>query len=352
MNGRAARPSHTPGGRSRDRPADGDPPAATPVRLALVQHANQLVVTDGYDHREGISELLDAFSGVFALHLRYRIPLNLHLAGTLLEAIAWHRPVFFAWVRALWHEGLLELLGSAHAQNVLPLFGEEHNRRQLEEHLRAYHRFLGIEPTAVRVFWVPERVWDTRRLAPLLRSASLPNGGYRAVLIDDRLAYAPGDGGDDDERARFDRRLPPPLIRGADAASDDLSAAACAATDASSADNDAGADDPSAVDNAAADDPSATDNAGADDPSAADDAHRRPFRIEGGAGLVALPISTVLRYAIPPAGDAHRDALRRELWETARAGRDALAIFGDDLERTAGVGPWTTGGWRPEALAP
>ncbi|HEX6937765.1 MAG TPA: hypothetical protein VF158_00025 [Longimicrobiales bacterium] len=27
-------------------------------------------------------------------------------------------------------------------------------------------------------------------------------------------------------------------------------------------------------------------------------------------------------------------------------------IFGDDLERTAGVGPWTTGGWRPEALAP
>lgn len=319
MSDRAARLSRRPSGGSRDRPVDGDRPAATPVRLALVQHANQLLITDGYNNREGISELLDAFAGVFALHLRYRIPLNLHMAGTLLEAIAWHRPVFFEWVRALWSEGLLELVGSAHTQNILPLFGEEHNRRQLEEHLRAYHRLLGVESAAVRVFWVPERVWDTRRLAPLLRSPSLPNGGYRAVLIDDRLAYPPGDGGVGDERARFDRRLPPPLGR---------------------------------TDGAGMDDPFAADDAATDDPSASDDAHRRPFRIEGGAGLVALPISTVLRYAVPPAGDVHWDALRRELRGTARAGRDALAIFADDLERTAGVGPWTTGGWRPESLDP
>lgn len=340
MSEPAAHPGRARSGGSGDRSADDALPAATPVCLALVQHANQLLITDGYDHREGISELLDAFAGVLALHLRYRIPLNLHLAGTLLESIAWHRPVFFEWVGALWNEGLLELVGSAHTQNILPLFGQELNRRQLEEHLRAYRQFLGIDPAAVRVFWVPERVWDTHRLAPLLRSPSLPNGGYRAVLIDDRLAYAPGEGGDDDERAHFDRSIPPPLERAVEGGEAEPSAADDTVSDAPfGADRTAMAASPAA-------------SAATDRPTAADDAHRRPFLIEDGAGLVALPISTVLRYAIPPAGDAHWDALRRELRETARAGRDAVAIFGDDLERTAGVGPWTAGPWSPGALAP
>ena len=160
---------------------------ATP--FAIVQHGNQALITDGYANREGVAEILQGFTAVLALHLKYRIALNLHLSGTLIEAAAWHAPDFFLWVKRLYGEGLLELIGSSYAQNILPLFSTQHNLRQFNTAFDLYERHLGIGPGEVRAAWIPERVWHTGCLAPLLQSTALRNHGFDSVLLDERLAH-------------------------------------------------------------------------------------------------------------------------------------------------------------------
>ena len=276
-----------------------------PPPLALVQHGHQYLTTDGYDNHEGISEVLEGFAAVLSLHLSHGVPLNLHLSGTLIEAVAWHQPRFFDRVRELRDAGLVEMIGSGYSQSILTLFSPRHNLRQLNETLALYRRHLGVDPADVRGFWVPERVWSTDRLAPLLRSDRLLNGGYDWVLLDDRLSYSTANGpGRLSDRRRFDLGSAP---------AGGSSAAVPAGLRPT--------------------------------------AHLRPYRIDHGGGLVALPISGELRYCIPPRSDAHWDRLRRQLAETAAAGPGALAVYGDDLEKAAGVGPWAPGPWRREHVA-
>src|SRR5918996_2916337 len=89
----------------------------------------------------------------------------------------------------------------------MPFFSETVNRRQLDEELALYRRHLQWDLRQVRCFWVPERAWDTK-LAALLRSPKLLNGGYRYVLLDDRLVHAGGESYAGSARERFDRERP------------------------------------------------------------------------------------------------------------------------------------------------
>ncbi|HET9772358.1 MAG TPA: hypothetical protein VFS16_15795 [Acidimicrobiia bacterium] len=286
------------------------PSGTSPVpALALVHHGHQHLITDGYDNHEGLSEVLDSFGAVLALHLRYRVPLNLHLSGTLLEATAWHAPEFFGWVRALLDEGLVEILGSAYSQPVMTLFGAEHNRRQIAEELAVLQRHLGVEPEALTGFWVPERVWDTPLLGPLLENPELDNGGYRYVLLDDRLAYPLG------ERADFDRRTAPGRS-------------------------------PQPASAAGPPPPAPPSLNGSADGHDGGNRHLFPWRIAGTERLVALPISGDLRYAIPPRDHAAWRLLLDTVESVRRSGGGGLAVYADDLEKTASVGHWTSGAWR------
>ena len=277
--------------------------------MALVLHANQHLITDGYENREGLSEVLEGLATVAALHLKYRVPVHLNVTGTLLEAIAWHAPAVLGWVRALREEGLLELLGSAYAQSILTAFGPEHNRRQLEECLRLCQRHLGVHPEAIQGLWVPERVWDTARLGPVVGDAALPNGGYGYVLIDDRLAYPlDGDGDAGSERSRFDATTAPGC-GGRRPIRDRV-------------------------------------------PGYGDGAHLRPWPIEGAPGVVAVPMSGELRYTVPPRGPDDWERVCEVLDDVAAAGPGAVAVYGDDLERVAALGPWADGPWARAGVAP
>ncbi|MBI4499374.1 MAG: hypothetical protein HY689_15920 [Chloroflexi bacterium] len=283
---------------------------SSPVRrtpLALVHHGNQNLITDGYDNREGISTVVERFAAVLDLHRRYRIPLHLHLSGTLLEAIAWHRPDFFAVVRGAWEAGLLEIVGSCYSQNIMPLFSPEHNLRQLNEELDAIARFLGVPARRVRIAWVPERVWNTEALAPVLRHRALRNGGYHAVLLDDRLVYLAGPASAESPRAAFDRQQVR-WIR----------------------DDRYGHGAPERLSQA----PSTRDLG----PSS------RCHEIAGSGGLVLLPISFALRHLIPPWSEDAFDQVRTVLAAVRECGPDAVAVYGDDLEKVAGIGPWAPAG--------
>jgi hypothetical protein len=286
----------------------GHPDIAGHADLILVQHAHQHIVTAGYDNREGVFDLHRALSGMLQEHLARRVPLALHISGTLTTALVWHVPAFAGLVRRACEEGLLELIGSAYAQNVMPLFSREHNLRQLSETLRLYQRHYGVHPEYVTCAWVPERVWNTERLGEVFTSPDLPNGGYQTVFLDDRHAYRPGDG--HLSRAAFDAESAP--------------AAACRG-----------------------------EYAWAERPlPGGDGRHLSPYRIAGAEDLVVLPLSSELRYALPVHGAAQAERLERVVANAAALGRGTLLTFGDDAERSAGVGPWAPSPWHEQSLSP
>jgi starch synthase len=168
----------------------------SPPLLALVLHANQYLIARRYgregEEREGMDELADAYARVLSWHEELGVPASLHLSGTLIEAAAWHRPDLLALVRRLARRGVVDLVGGTYAENVMPIFPAALNRRQCREHLWLLRRHL--DASRPRTFWVPERVWDTAALSPVIADPSLANGGYRFVVLDDRhLGVAHGE---------------------------------------------------------------------------------------------------------------------------------------------------------------
>jgi len=273
-----------------------------PLAIAIVHHANQHIITDGYENREGITELVRGYAAVLELHRRYRVPASLHVTGTLLEALAWHHPWMLELVNELGNQGLLSIVGGTYSDNIMPLFGEAFNRRQLEEAFCLYERLLHWAPSETTVAWLPERVWDPA-LARVLTSDGLPNGGYRYVLVDDRLLFPLNGSYHGSARAAFDANGPyGPLLRASE-------------------------DTPTTVGGR---------------PNLIQAC--RPYRIAGGDGLSAVPMSANLRYWVPPRRSEHQRRLAETFEALAREPQDALLVYADDLEKTAGVGPWDSSG--------
>jgi starch synthase len=264
------------------------------AHVAFVHHANQYLITDGYDNRDGIGRIAEGYASILRMHERHAVPAELHLSGTLLESLAWHEPELLKLIRSLVDGGLLSLIGGTYADNVMTEWPRDFNRRQLEEFFLVCESLLGCPPKTLRTCWIPERVWD-ESLAGVLTEAGLPNGGYRAVLLDDRLLFPAGV-----SRARFDAKGP---------------------YDFASQSNGRG------------------DHSPRHDPSWAET--RRLHRIAGGNGLVAIPISADLRYWIPPSRPEHWRLLEDAFADAAQAGSGSLLVYADDLEKTAGVGGWS-----------
>jgi hypothetical protein len=258
---------------------------AQSVALAIVHHANQYLITDGYLNRSGLDESADGYLKILRLHQAHDVPFNLHISGTLLECLAWYRPDVLSAVRDLLDAGLVELIGSSYGQNIMRFFSHECNRKQIDEHLSLYRDILDVNPRRVRVFWPPERVWDTLRMAPVLGDSTLSNGGYGYVLLDDRTMYPASDG--DSSRQMFDRRK---KMRVRDFI-------AC--------------------------------------------------RICDGNHLIALPIARNLRWSIPPSDETSFERMEELLdgFDAApHAAGTAIAIYADDMEKTAGFGGWDVRG--------
>jgi hypothetical protein len=254
--------------------------------LAVVHHANQYLITTGYDNREGIEaiagseESKSGFTYILRLHERAGIPMNLHLSGTLIEALAWYEPKLLEYVKELAQAGLLELVGSSYGQNIMRFFCPDYNRKQLNEELLLFERHLGIDAREVKVFWPPERVWETRAMAPLLRDARLRNGGYEYVILDDRLLLRR-----DQDRALYDEtnQFDPELYS--------------------------------------------------------------IHEIKDGIGLLAFPIATRLRRSIPPAKEDDWKQVQSELegllvQASGKYEGALVALYADDMEKVAGVGEW------------
>ena len=144
----------------------------------LVHHANQLLITDGYADRDGITPVADAVADLVRLHDRHSVPCSLHLSGTLVEALAWHRPDVLDLVRAEASNGLLELVGGAYGEPVLPLLTDTAVVRHLRLTAEVMLRHLSTSPASA---WVPERVWHPR-LGPPVQEPGTPISAPVAAL--------------------------------------------------------------------------------------------------------------------------------------------------------------------------
>jgi len=254
--------------------------------LAIVHHANQYMVTDGYDNRVGISGIVGTSSSqtgllrVLKLHERYGVPFSLHISGTLLESLAWHSPAFLSEITRLAGLGLLEIIGGSYAQNMMRFFSPEHNLRQINEELLLYENLLDWDPKRITTFWPTERLWETETMAPVLTSSKLLNGGYRHVVIDDRLLYPTA--GTPSPRQLYDYH------------------------------------------------------------HSWDPANFQMHRIKNGLGLCALPISFGLRRNIPPRTQDDLEKTQAQLEWILDINSDydnqLVAIYADDMEKVAGVG--------------
>ena len=261
------------------------------VSIAFIHHANQFLITDGYENREGISSIVGTRNSktgllyILELHRRYQVPLNLNISGTLMEALAWHRPDFFSDLKGLAKLDLLELLGSSYGQNMMKFFSIEHNLRQLNEQLFLYENLLGWKSEKIKVFWIPERLWDTKILASTLTNRKLRNEGYQYVVIDDRLLYP-------DKLNPSPRRL-------------------------------------------------------YDQTQTWNPNNFNMYSIQDGCGLCALPIANNLRQNIPPREKMNQERVKSQLaWlldVNLTYGTPPIAIYADDMEKVAGVG-WDPNG--------
>ena len=253
------------------------------VPLAIVHHANQYLITNGYHNRSGLAEILgpkDATSGLRAilhLHEQYEIPFHLHVSGTLIEACAWYDPLFLKEISELRQSGLIEIIGSTYAQNIMTLFDREHNHHQIQEELSLIRKWFDSDLSDITGFWIPERVWDTKLLATILTDSELDNKGFNYILVDDRLFLPKG------ERDRFDQShsFIPKLFE--------------------------------------------------------------PKYIKDGQGLIGLPLSSEMRHNLlfdTEQNEQNLNALLTKLYNEVKNGRDVIAIYGDDMEKAAGIPPW------------
>ncbi|GAA4548943.1 hypothetical protein [Amycolatopsis samaneae] len=270
------------------------------LAMAFVHHANQLVITDGYADRDGLTRIAEGYQAVLERHREYGVPAALHLSGTLVEAMAWHRPEFLERVRALVADRVLTLLGGTYSEPIMPELTPAMNRLQITTMAELLRHHLDVPDGALPTAWIPERVWHPD-LVTTLTDPLLPGGGFRRILLDDRLfapvTAAPGDPGFDrasiDALGPFDwpGEVPPRSARGL-----------------------------------------------------ADARLLTPRVIDGGHGpLTVVPFPAHLRYLLPPSGpDRLRflDELVDDILRSVPEPDSVLLVFADDVERCAGVAGW------------
>jgi starch synthase len=172
-------------------------PHTVPTALVLV----------GSDQWPGAGIVADrhaaAWRAVLDIHERLNVPVAVRLTGVVIEAMAWHAPDVLERMRALQATGLVDVLGTTYSDAPFSCLRVDDRRRQLDEGFAALRRHLGVDPAAVTVAWAPLRVWSPEIVAPALTDTGLPNGGFRWVVLDDRVLLPVG-GPQGGPRAGFD----------------------------------------------------------------------------------------------------------------------------------------------------
>ena len=144
-----------------------------PVHVPLLFHLNQHLT------EYSLAASRASYKGLLrVLRSHPTIPVNIHISGTLVNALQWLDPEPLQLIWEGLRAGQFELLGSTYAQNVPYSSDDWDNARQIELHLKVLHDAFGVTPVT---FWNPERTWR-QSLLPIIAG-----NGYRFTLIEDHI---------------------------------------------------------------------------------------------------------------------------------------------------------------------
>jgi hypothetical protein len=118
------------------------------------------------------------YRGLLRTLLESPVRANIHISGTLVQALNWLDPEPLDLIRAGLASGQFELMGSTHSQNILIASDPWDNALQIRLHRGILEETFGVAPTA---FWNPERCWSQ----PLV--SVLAEAGYDTVTVEDHI---------------------------------------------------------------------------------------------------------------------------------------------------------------------
>lgn len=144
-----------------------------PIHVPLLFHFNRNLT------EESLTATRTSYKGLLrVLRAHPSIPINIHISGTLVNALQWLDPEPLQLIWEGLRAGQFELLGSTYAQNLTYSSDDWDNARQVEMHLKVLHDAFGVTPVT---FWNPQRTWR-QDLLPIIAG-----NGYRFTLIEDQI---------------------------------------------------------------------------------------------------------------------------------------------------------------------
>jgi Glycosyl hydrolase family 57 len=149
-----------------------------PLSVALLFHFNQ-----HFSEFAGVASRACYRGLLKTLRTHPNLKFNIHISGTLTDALKWLDPEPLALIQAGVDAGQFELLGSTYAQNILYSTDDWDNEHQIALHRSTLKQTFGVEPT---VFWNVERCWR-QSLVPLIAK-----GGYTTTLVEEHTLKAAG----------------------------------------------------------------------------------------------------------------------------------------------------------------
>ena len=146
------------------------------TRIAFLHHANQFLKNVSYF--VGNKEV--GMYAVPSIHEYWGVPVNLHISGTLADAIQYYRPNFNEYIRKLVDKGIVSMVGGFYAEYIPKYLPSDFNNWSMHYAKEYNIRYYNYTP---RVCWIPERVywhgWEE----------TVKNGGYDIVVADTEVAF-------------------------------------------------------------------------------------------------------------------------------------------------------------------
>ncbi|NPA74772.1 MAG: hypothetical protein GXO25_01660 [Euryarchaeota archaeon] len=146
------------------------------TRIAFLQHANQFLKNVSYF--VGNKEV--GMYAVPSIHAYWHVPVNLHISGTLADAIEYYRPDFNRYIRKLVDEKIAYMVGGFYAEYIPKYMPSDFNNWSMAYTKYYIEKYYNYTPD---VCWIPERVywhgWEN----------TVKNGHYKIVVADTEVAF-------------------------------------------------------------------------------------------------------------------------------------------------------------------
>jgi hypothetical protein len=182
------------------------------AKYAAIAHANQSLGTRTgteahiFTNHSDLN-LYPGFIRTIDTHQMLKVPINLHMSGSLISSLLWARqdpsqagyperdgPTFLSRVKSLIASGYGSIIGGVYAEHIMPYFEGAVNQASTNAFGDLAQTTFGLTPADMKVMHVPERVmhantaWSHANPSGPLKGQPMSDilaGGYAATYLDE-----------------------------------------------------------------------------------------------------------------------------------------------------------------------